>query len=139
MHTEALTYRRRVADLYTGSSLGNLVTFARLDEKSDLLGLWSALDNQFYVGQWDIDVFANGVCAVPSDTIFRPESQSTLLEAPGVKAEKMFFLPLKEFLPGSAPAQHLQMGIYHLSVTNNRTSPAELVVTHTIVFPRSGL
>ena len=135
MNIEALAYRRRVADLYTGSSLGNLATFARLDEKTDLLGLWSALDNQFYVGQWDVEVFADGIRAVPSETTFRPESQSTILEAPGVRAEKLFFLPLTEFRPDELPATYLQTGIYRISMTNNRAVPVELVVKHTIVFP----
>ena len=135
MITDTLVYRRRVTDLFTGSSLGNLVTFARLDESSNLLGLWSALDNQFYIGQWEIEIAVNGVSAVPTETVFRPESQSTFLQGPDLRAEKLFFLPFGEFQRSEPASPQLQAGIFHVTLTNSGAASADVVISHKIIIP----
>ena len=86
-------YTYPVRFLTTGSSLGNRLAFARLDAETHLKGLWSSLDNQYYVGEWRIEVLTDDIPLSTTDTAFRPESQSTFLSAAGVKAEKLFFLP----------------------------------------------
>ena len=66
-----LEYRRPVEALTTGSSLGNLHAFARLDERSDLLGLWSAADNRYYVGSWTIRIVVDGESAAKGNDVPR--------------------------------------------------------------------
>ena len=84
-------YTYPIDKLKTGCSLGNYYLFARFDRESNLKGLWCADDNQFYVGEWNIDVEVDGIIALPQTTEFLPESQSTIFRTSDVIIEKKTF------------------------------------------------
>jgi len=71
------SYTYPVSSLRAGSSLGNFYTFARLSADTDLKGLWSAIDDQYYLGEWNIDLFIDGIKLEAHSTEFNPESQET--------------------------------------------------------------
>src|SRR5258708_37922750 len=87
------SYRYDVDALFTGSSLGNYVTFVRLSRETDVKGLWSAIDNKFYVGDWRVELELDGEASQPAETIFKPESQTTVYRRGKIALEKQFFVP----------------------------------------------
>ena len=72
----SLEYRYPVESLYAGSSLGNLFVFARLSASTDLLGLWSSSENQYYVGEWTVSLLAAGIPMPPAETVVTPAHQA---------------------------------------------------------------
>ncbi len=130
---KTLEYRRPVEALTTGSSLGNLQAFARLDERSDLLGLWSAADNRYYVGSWAMRVVVDGEHAQAKETIFRPESQSTRFVCGPVQTDQTFFLPI---LSGSKSDEALQRSaIAEVQLSNTGRQAAAVALEHRLVVP----
>ena len=126
-----LRYRYPVDALSLGCSLGNRRSFARLDACTDLRGLWGSFENQFVLGEWRIDVLVNGKKAVPVETTFEAESQTTLLQGPDVRIWKQFFLPFDE----EGDAQLLQSAVFILRIKNSSSSPAEVRLLHSIIWP----
>lgn len=125
------SYTYPVHTLFTGSSLGNRYTFAQLDAETNLKGLWGSLDNQFYVGEWNIDFMVDDVALQPTVINFFPESQSTILGSDTLKIEKQFFIP---FDPNGTP-EELQAGIYLLHCENRDSVKKEITIRHSITFP----
>jgi len=130
-----LQYRVPAADLTTGSSLGNALAFARLDALSNCRGLWSASDNRYYAGEWIVDILAGGDILAAGDTIFSPESQTTLYVGNDCVVEKRFLLPLLPAEDGVAPPPELQAAIVLVRITRTGPGASEMRVRHTITFP----
>jgi glycogen debranching enzyme len=128
-------YSYPVESLYTGSSLGNYYAFARLDEQTNLKGLWSSIDNQYYVGEWNIDLFINGKLLVPRDTLFYPESQTTIYSADAVTIKKQFFVPYLSEHYSRSEAAELRSGIMIVRIDNQSAKSVEVAIRHRIVFP----
>ncbi len=131
---ESLKYTYAVDDLTTGASLGNLRAFARLDETTNLHGLWSAADNRYYLGQWNVDVFVNGHLLIPVETSFEPEAQTTLLIHPEGEAERKFFLPLI-LEPSAEDDEKLRAAIYLIRLCNTGSRACEFRLRHELTLP----
>ena len=129
------SYTYAVEDLFTGSSLGNQYSFARLDEQTNLKGLWSSSDNQYYLGEWTVEITADGMPLDPRTTCFFPESQSTDLVLKDVAARKFFFIPFA--IHGSAEITQagMRMAIYTISLTNSSEATVEFGIRHALTFP----
>jgi glycogen debranching enzyme len=119
--------------LYTGSSLGNLFAFARLNARTDLLGLWSSSDNQYYVGEWTIRILSGGHPLQPRETLFSHTHQSTLSSDDTVEVEQSFCLPLSPD-HGADPARE-RLAVYLLVLRNKGTRSVKLTIRHHLVFP----
>ncbi|MGA2623328.1 MAG: amylo-alpha-1,6-glucosidase [Bacteroidota bacterium] len=128
-------YSYPVESLFTGASFGNYDAFARLDEQTNLKGLWSSVDNQYYVGEWDIDLLVRGKKLSPKDTMFFPESQTTVFSDGGVTIEKQFFLPYVSEEHGMASAAELRTAVFLVRISNLSSDPVEVGVRHQIYFP----
>ncbi|HEV8538975.1 MAG TPA: hypothetical protein VGR15_08670 [Bacteroidota bacterium] len=131
----SLLYRYPVESLFTGSSLGNFFTFARLSRETDLKGLWSALDNQFYVGEWTIELKLEDDLLEPTETFFRPESQTTVYCKKDQLVEKQFFIPFQRDNEALVQPSILQSAIYLIRYTNTLHAPVRWVIRHTLTFP----
>jgi len=131
----SLQYKYPVKKLYTGSSLGNLYAFARLDSQSNVNGLWSSIDNQFYLGEWDIEIQNNGKALDPLETVFTPASQTTILINGVLNAEKQFFLPLRAASEAAEYPLHLRAGIYLIRLHNPGLGDTQFSVHHILTFP----
>ncbi len=129
------SYTYAVKDLFTGSSLGNLHTFARLDEQTNLKGLWSAGDNQYYVGEWIVEIAVDGMVLEPQTTSFFPESQLTDLVLNNVAARKFFFIPFAIHGSTEMTAAEMRAAVYVIGLTNTSKSPVEVTVRHKLTFP----
>ncbi len=129
-----LQYKYPVDNLYTGSSLGNRFVFAQLDEVTNVVGLWSSTDNQFSLGEWKIEIVVLGKSLAPTETVFHPYSQTTLLKGENVSAEMEFLLP---FALDNCRRydKSLRAGIMLLRFKNDGRDKATFVVKHSLVFP----
>ena len=130
----SLQYKYPIEHLYTGSSLGNRFAFAQLDEVTNVLGLWSSTDNQFYLGEWKIEIVVNDKPLTPTETVFHPQSQTTLLKSGLASAEIEFLLPFavddcRDY------DESLRAGIMLLRFRNDGRDKATFVVKHSLVFP----
>jgi glycogen debranching enzyme len=130
---KSLEYRYPVDALYTGSSLGNYSAFARLSASTNLLGLWSAADNQYYVGEWSIRILVEGSSLQPQTTQFTPAYQRTVLSGASVEAEQTFCLSLPDNENSDPSGERL--AIFLLVLRNKTSAPTRLTVRHKIVFP----
>ena len=131
---KSIEYKYPIENLFTGSSLGNRLAFAQLDEATNVVGLWSSADNQFYLGEWRVEIVADGKTLIPTETVFRPESQTTLLKCDSLKAEIQFLLPFsvddcREY------DESLRAGIVLLRLKNDSRKKRTFVVKHSLVFP----
>ncbi|HLX12004.1 MAG TPA: hypothetical protein VKS81_04245, partial [Bacteroidota bacterium] len=129
------SYKYPVESLKTGASFGNRYAFARLDEQSNLRGLWSSTDNQYYLGEWDIDFFLDGTQLQPETTIFYPESQVTVYSGGGLTVERQFLLPFREYHVSIDDAPELRSACVQIRIRNSLRVSAELVVRHQLYFP----
>ncbi len=92
----AFAYRYPVDKLLTGASFGNLETFLKLTPQSDVAGLWSARDNQFYCGRWVTQFFVHGERASAVETTHAQAYQSTSYGCGSLRISKIVFLPMNE-------------------------------------------
>ncbi len=129
-----LSYTYPVSSLFTGSSLGNRFAFAQLDELTNVVGLWSSTDNQFYLGEWKIEIVVNGEPLIATETVFRPHSQTTVLKSGLVNVEMEFLLP---FAADDCRDydESLRAGIMLLRFKNNGPDKATFTVKHSLVLP----
>lgn len=88
-----MRYEYEIDKLWTGANYGNLEAYARAGADSDMLGLWSAVDDQHYCGKWQISFFAEGDELGPHTTIFEPAHQTTNYHGHGLSISKTFLLP----------------------------------------------
>jgi glycogen debranching enzyme len=128
-------YQYPVESLYTGSSLGNYFTFARFDALTNLRGLWSSIDNQYYAGEWNSDFIVGGRSLIPQDTVFHPESQTTLYVDGDIWIKKQCFLPYLAESQVRAEAIEQRSTIMLIRVENKSAIDIELVITHRVCFP----
>ncbi len=131
-----LQYKYAVETLFTGASLGNRFAFAQLDERTNVVGLWSSADNQFYLGDWNVEIIHNGTVLEPTDTIFHPQSQTTLLKSGAVSAEIEFLLPFAIDDCGDYD-ESLSAGIMLVRLKNEGREKAKFTLKHSLVFPAS--
>ncbi|HXW51525.1 MAG TPA: amylo-alpha-1,6-glucosidase [Candidatus Acidoferrales bacterium] len=90
----AFAYRYPVDKLLTGASFGNLEAFLKLTPQSDVAGLWSARDNQFYCGRWVTQIFVNGERATPLETTHAQAYQATSYGCGALQIRKLVFVPM---------------------------------------------
>jgi glycogen debranching enzyme len=133
--SSAPAYTYPVDTLFTGSSLGNALAFARLDRETNLCGLWSSADNEFYVGRWHLDILHDGLPLGAVETAVTPESQCTRFAGGGLRAEKQFFLPFLPEMHNPQRAPELRSGMYIVRITNTGRSSARCTVHHSMIFP----
>ncbi len=114
---------------------GIIIFLPDFDRETNLKGLWCADDNQWYIGEWKIDMEIGGVTVVPQTTDFLPESQSTFYNTSDVIIEKKCFLPF--FLEQEADHHIDEMHTvgYFLQLKNLSKEEKIIVVRNTIVFP----
>lgn len=131
---KSLSYRYPCASLSAGSSFGNPFAFARLDARSNLLGLWSSADNQFYAGEWHIDLLVGGQTLEGTETIFRPTTQSTIFAARGCRVEKLFLLPFRPIDDPLLQSRKMRGAIFIVRAVNGPQA-VELSMRHAVTFP----
>ena len=128
------TYTYPVGSLAAGASLGNYHTFARLTAATDMVDLWSALDDQYYAGRWTIEFLAGGELLNPLETLFSPESQETFYRGPGgIEIRKRFFIPFSTDRRSQARPSVLQAAIFIIRVASPQGMP--VVIRQTLTFP----
>ena len=123
----AHVYRYPVDKLFTGSSLGNPQTFLRLTPQSDVAGLWSAADNQYYCGRFVTHVYVHGERATPHETAFHAAYQETTYSCAGLRINKRCFLPMR--------GEHLQTVYVMITVENPTAEPVEAALMCDTHFP----
>lgn len=128
-------YTYPIRSLFTGSSLGNYLTFARLTAESDLEGLWSASDSQYYLGRWTMAFSCAGRSVQPQETRFSPESQTTVLRDGDLSIEKQFFIPFSRDERSIAPPSILRTAVYLLRLRNAGSVPLTVKARHALTFP----
>ena len=116
----ANVYRYPVDKLFTGSSLGNLEMFVKLTPQSDVAGVWSALDNQFYCGRWVTHFYVGGERAAPQETTFAAASQETSFACGPLQLRKRTFVPVR--------GQHLQIVCQIVEVSNPTDEARDVAV-----------
>lgn len=127
-----LRYEYPAVTLQTGASLGNEYAFARLDEETNLRGLWSSSDNEYYAGDWEVSFESGGKPLDAEETILEPACQSTLFSCDGLRVEKVFFIP---FTRWDAEPREMRMAVYLVRAFNESEKAADLVIRHMIRFP----
>ncbi len=128
-------YRYPVHALHTGSSLGNFLTFARLSAETDLEGLWSASDSAYYAGRWTMTFSSGGRRVQPLETLFAPESQTTILRDGDLAIEKQFFIPFSRDERSMASPSFLRQGVYLIRLKNAGAGPLTVQAHHELTFP----
>ncbi|HTK80921.1 MAG TPA: amylo-alpha-1,6-glucosidase [Bacteroidota bacterium] len=132
-------YRYATGSLFTGSSLGNSASFARLNEETNLLGLWSSSDNQYYLGEWHVEVVVDGNVLSPKETFFYPESQVTTYAVHSMEIEKRFFIPYHPNLESqnlqSQPDQLPERCAIFLLRLKGMAKGGPVIIRHRLVVP----
>jgi len=129
------SYTYPVSSLRVGSSLGNFYTFARLSADTDLKGLWSAIDDQYYLGEWNIDLFIDGIKLEAHSTEFNPESQETRYGEGHIDVRKRFLIPFSTDRRSQQLPSVLQAAIFIIRFTNNNAGAKQLLIRQSLVFP----
>lgn len=138
-----MKYTRKVKNLVTGSSLGNLLMFARFDPETNLEGLWHSPDNRFYCGRWKIEFSIDDEKLTPDETIFEPLSQTTkyIYKSPSNKGGVNLTVAKKSFLPYirmenfEKCKNKIRKLFYTFEIENNDRKKFELLITHEITLP----
>jgi mannosylglycerate hydrolase MGH1-like protein len=137
------SYTYPVGSLMAGSSLGNYHTFSRLTSETNMVDLWSSLDDQYYAGEWTIDFLIQGEILKPAETRFSPESQETLYrggEGAGIEISKRFFLPFSTDRRYQDPPSVLQAAIFLVRITSLAGAELPVVIRQSLAFsPRPGM
>lgn len=94
MEIDGLSYTYDVDALGTGASFGNARLFVRTDARSNLLGAWSASDNQWYCGPLRFRFSVQDTELEPMVTRFFPAYQETIYGTEGVVLSHRVFVPL---------------------------------------------
>jgi glycogen debranching enzyme len=125
-----LEYEYPISHLFTGSNLGNKYAFAQLDPASNLRGLWSASDNEFYLGAWGTSLIIDGNDLIPEKTTFTSLTQRVLYSLGTIRIHKEIFLP---FLPHQDPGDH-RAAIMIFRCENLGSESVELTLNHRLFF-----
>jgi len=129
------SYTYPIDKLTTGSSLGNYHLFARFDAETNLKGLWSADDNQFYVGEWECSFDVDGIPAQGRFTEFFPESQSTTYSHEGVTVTKLAFLPFFLEQEANRHVDEMHSLVYLIRLLNESEARRHVRFRQMIYFP----
>ncbi len=119
--------------LYSGSSLGNLTTFVQLDPETNIHGVWSSLNNSFYLGKLSVNFLLGGKGVAPRETVFEPSSQSTSLRAGDLEIVKRVALPFFEDIE-TLPTGPGKVFV-DIDVKNDSDNAAELLIKSDFIFP----
>src|SRR5436309_8183008 len=130
-----LSYTYPVSSLFTGLSLWNRFAFAQLDEQTNVKGLWSSTDDQFYLGEWTVDIILDGTLLHPHETVFAPESQTTRLVNGEGSAERQFYLPFAETKEALTDVDGLRRGVYLVRLLAGKERSSQFIVRHSLLFP----
>ncbi|MBC5825687.1 MAG: hypothetical protein GIX02_12890 [Candidatus Eremiobacteraeota bacterium] len=123
----AHSYRYPVDKLFTGSSLGNVDTFLRLTPQTDIAGLWSARDNQYYCGRFVAHAYLHGERATPLETTFSAARQETTFLCGPLRIVKQVFLAMRD-----EPLQVVRMIV---SAENPTDEPVDVAIMCDIHYP----
>lgn len=119
--------------LFCGSSLGNLTTFVQLDPETNIHGIWSSLNNSFYLGSLSVNFFRGDRPFSSLETIFEPTSQLTTYSANNLDIVKRVEIP---FLDGEEPVTDESRNVLiEIEVINRSDSAAEVLVVSDFHFP----
>ncbi|HWE64428.1 MAG TPA: hypothetical protein VHB98_22165, partial [Chloroflexota bacterium] len=88
-----MSYEYDVSKLWLGAHYGNLSIHARTDARSNLAGLWYAMDDQVYCGRMVLQFLAEGQRLNARSTTFYPAHQLTTYSSDAVEVRKTFFVP----------------------------------------------
>jgi glycogen debranching enzyme len=91
---QSMLYEYEVAKLRTGANYGNIAIFSRADQYSNLAGLWSAEDDQFYCGRWMMRYSIDGQPVPAERTAFRATHQTTTYHLNDIEIQQTYFVPL---------------------------------------------
>ena len=105
-----------------------------MEIEPNLVGLWSAGDNQFYAGQWTIAVEVEAGPLLEESSTFEPASQTTHLKRGECFADKLFFLPFVPIDVGGDRAVS-RTALYLLRLSNGGRNSATFRVRVRLVFP----
>ncbi len=130
-----MKYVRKVENLTTGSSLGNLLMFVRFDPETNLEGLWHSLDNKFYCGRWRIVFYLNNQKLTPAETSFEPLSQVTEYHFKNLVVRKCAFLPYIRIENFEKFKSHLKKFFYIIEIENQNDESVDLKIEHDIILP----
>ncbi len=128
-----MNYNYPIENLYAGSSLGNLFTFVLLDSESNIHGIWSSIDNSYYLGNLSFGFFSGTEEIAPSNTIFEPSGQTTLFESEGLHIAKRITLPFSNDL--NASREELQKVLVDIEASNLSNARTNLRVVAKFRFP----
>jgi hypothetical protein len=120
-------YRYAVDKLTTGASYGNYETYLHLTPQSDVSGLWSALDNQYYCGRWVAQCYVHGQKAIPLETVLAPAYQETTFTVDGLQIRKRTFLPMR--------GEHMQAVYMIIEIDNPGDRPCDVAIICDIHYP----
>ncbi len=129
------SYTYPVSSLRAGSSLGNFYTFARLSADTNLRGLWSATDDQYFLGEWTIELFIDGKKLEARSTVFNPESQETRYADRNIEVRKRFLIPFSTDRRSQKLPSSLQAAIFLVQLANNDAGTKQLLIRQAMVFP----
>jgi hypothetical protein len=124
---ETVFYRYPVDKLTTGASYGNYETYLHLTPQSDVAGMWSALDNQYYCGRWVAQCYVHGQKAAPLETTFAPAYQETGFTAHPLHVRKRTYLPMG--------GDQLQVTYMTMEIDNASSERCEVAIICDVHYP----
>lgn len=128
-----MKYQYSIERLHAGSSLGNLFTFVQLDKQSNIHGVWSSIDNSFYLGNMLIDFSADSEEIFPRETTFDPLGQTTLFETNGMQVTKRVWLPFSDDV--NALREDLQRVLVEIEAHNSSEVKKNFKSVANFLFP----
>lgn len=131
-----MRYTYDPALLHAGASLGTPAAFAYLDPLSNPRGVWSAEDNQFYSGPWELTFTTGGHSFQPRQTTMESCFQKTEFTAGAVRVGKTFFLPYDvEAASANDGTDRMRMAVMMVDVENGEKEEILLDAVLRMVFP----
>ena len=88
-----MSYEYDVSKLWLGAHYGNLAIHARTDARTNLAGLWYAIDDQIYCGRMVLQFVVDDSRLTARSTTFHPAQQITTYSSEAVEVRKSFFVP----------------------------------------------
>ncbi|HEY9165524.1 MAG TPA: hypothetical protein VIS48_05130 [Candidatus Kryptonia bacterium] len=128
-----MIYRYPVEKLHAGSNLGNLFTFVQLDAESNIHGIWSSVDNRFYLGRLSTQFSSDSRAPKPVETIFAECEQSTHFEGSGVRFAKKIWLPYSSL--SNSSVKELQSIFIEIEINNLSDSQKTIGISAEFNFP----
>lgn len=128
-------YLYPVKNLLTGSSLGNPFSFVTLDKESNIKSVWSSIDNQYYLGFWDVSIWIDGRELSAEITTFFPESQETeYSDGKGNIVVKKVFIPFFNEIDPEDAGKYRSV-VYSISFKGINKNNFALKIQHKLCIP----